>query len=127
MDKKKKSIEFEGLEDWMEQFFSDPLSSYLDEQHFRIDVFETQNEYIIEADLPNFAEKQIIIEMNKDMVKINVQKSKEVLLERTVWMPFNLLEKEAFALFEKGILEVHIMKDGNADCNEKQIPIRYKK
>jgi HSP20 family molecular chaperone IbpA len=69
MDKKKKPFEFEGLENWMEQFFSDPLSSYLDEQHFRIDVFETQNEYIVEADLPSFTEKQITIEFNQDIVK----------------------------------------------------------
>jgi spore coat protein M len=127
MDKKKKPFEFEGLENWMEQFFSDPLSSYLDEQHFRIDVFETQNEYIVEAYLPSFTEKQITIEFNQDIVKINVQKSKEEILERTVWMPFNVLEKEAYAIFEKGILEVHIMKEGKAVCNEMQIPILYKK
>ncbi len=50
--KEDKPLNLDEIEKWLENFFLDPLTSYLDETTFRIDLYETADDYIVEALLP---------------------------------------------------------------------------
>ncbi|WP_232233712.1 hypothetical protein [Bacillus sp. J33] len=43
------SFNISEMEKWMENFFLDPLTSYLDQITFRIDLYDTETEIIVEA------------------------------------------------------------------------------
>jgi len=115
MGKKKQSCpsELNGIEEWMNQFFQDPFTGFLDEYTFRVDLFETSCEYIIEAQLEKVNKNQIELKINKDCLFITIYPSKkeQEKKERSVFLPFHLEDKVIQTSYEKGILEVIILKD----------------
>jgi spore coat protein M len=121
--KSKKSVT--DFEKWLEILFADPFTDYLDETMFRVDVFETGEDYIIEAELPHYAAQQIQVKCHDNAVIIQTYEKNEVCKERTVLLPFSLADKHVSAYFEKGVLEVHISKEIIGECGEnvKYIPI----
>ncbi|WP_044894128.1 Hsp20/alpha crystallin family protein [Bacillus alveayuensis] len=122
MKSKKSVTEFEK---WLEILLADPFTDYLDETMFRVDVFETGEDYIIEAELPHYAAQQIQVKCHDHAVIIQTCEKNEVCKERTVLLPFHLADKHVSACFEKGVLEVRINKEtiGEYRDNIKYIPI----
>ncbi|HZG59392.1 MAG TPA: Hsp20/alpha crystallin family protein [Anoxybacillus sp.] len=107
MGSKKELNEFDQ---WLQILFADPFTDYLDETMFRVDVFETEEDYIIEAELPLYAIHQIQVKCHDNTAIIQAYEQKEACKERTVRLPFSLADRNVQAYFEKGILEVRISK-----------------
>ncbi|MFT4416837.1 Hsp20/alpha crystallin family protein [Fredinandcohnia humi] len=124
-----KPLPIEGLEDWMRQFFDDPFTSYLDAYQFRVDLFETQHEYIIEAELPGYQPEQVRLKVKDDTVNIQITKCNEppidnIVAERIVTLPFELERKKIEALYRNDILEIFIKKQGKRKKKKKHIRIK---
>lgn len=51
---------------WLDSLFLDPLTSFLDESIFRIDVYETESTYIIEALIEEERYHQIEVASTED-------------------------------------------------------------
>ncbi len=71
MSKKKKNCLFrvDGFEEWMDQFCS---GSYLNcnfPNYIHIDLCETEQEYILETDVPNVTEQNVFIKKDGDRPK----------------------------------------------------------
>jgi spore coat protein M len=116
--KKKKDcfLHVEGFEEWMDQFFSDPYAAYPD--GICVDLFETELEYILEADLPTSCRKNVQIEKTENGLRILVIKGPDCALERDIELPINVMFKKMAASFENGFLEIHISKTETMQTNE---------
>ncbi|MFC0274074.1 Hsp20/alpha crystallin family protein [Metabacillus herbersteinensis] len=132
MSKKKKSnpADINGIEEWMTQFFSDPFTNFLDQYTFRIDLFETSEEYIVEAELDQIKAEDITIEISDEHLKIlisrNVKSAEHDCVERSVILPFMLEQKVIKAQFENGILEIMISKEETCKRKNCKVPIQVK-
>ncbi|MCC3357377.1 Hsp20/alpha crystallin family protein [Bacillus sp. REN16] len=116
-----------GLEDWMKQFLEDPY--LLDDYQFRIDLFETQNEYIIEAELSGYQPEQIQLNVKNDTFQIKLTDcvkppNDTILTERIVTLPFELEKKKIEALFRNEILEIYIKKNSKRKKRKNKIKIK---
>uniref|UniRef100_C5D9M0 Uncharacterized protein n=1 Tax=Geobacillus sp. (strain WCH70) TaxID=471223 RepID=C5D9M0_GEOSW len=56
------------LRQWLELLCSDPYASILDETIFHVDVLETTEDYIIEAELSH-CQKENIVRVSQDFVE----------------------------------------------------------
>ncbi len=106
---------FDGneVEKWLRKLYLDPLTSYLDQTIFRIDIFETEQEYILEALLSDYQCKDISVYIEDGQIKIeavNTDLSEEGKKARTIDFPFKVIEKDVTATFSDGILEIFISK-----------------
>jgi spore coat protein M len=125
-DKDAKSNDFDKL---MEQFFLDPNTSVLDQFTFRIDVYECNEEYVVEALFNEKKPKKIKIRVNGDQLLItalvsNKHTLREVeSLERTVPFPFPINRKKITAAFSNAILEIKVSKKTDTVSSEKEIMI----
>ncbi|WP_299090732.1 Hsp20/alpha crystallin family protein [uncultured Metabacillus sp.] len=118
-----------GIEEWMTQFFIDPFTSLLDEHTFRVDLFETSEEFIIEAELREKKKENIHITAVKEKIMITVrsesdpnhneQSSEDII--RKITLPIVIEDKDIHAIFNNGILEIKIAK--NADRINKRTSI----
>ncbi|MFS0823503.1 Hsp20/alpha crystallin family protein [Bacillus sp. 1P02SD] len=120
-------LSIHGLEDWMKQFLEDPY--LLDDYQFRIDLFETQNEYIIEAELSGYTPEQIQLNVKDDSILIKVADCEKppndtILTERIVTLPFELENKKIEALFRNEILEIYIKKNSKRKKKKSKIKIK---
>lgn len=120
-------LSLNGLEDWMRQFLDDPY--LLDDYQFRIDLFETQNEYIIEAELFGYQPEQIQLNVKNDTFHIKltdceIPPNDKILTERIVTLPFELEKKIIEALFRNEILEIYIKKNGKRKKKKSKINIK---
>ncbi|MCH1625649.1 Hsp20/alpha crystallin family protein [Ferdinandcohnia quinoae] len=121
--------DIEGLEEWMKQFLDDPYTNWIDENQFRVDLFETQDEYIVEAELSGYQAQQIVITIINDTMNIQVKKineppQDEVISQRLVTLPFDLEKKKISALFRNEILEIFIKKKGKRKKKKNQVKIK---
>lgn len=121
MNEKKKAnpMNINGIEEWMTQFFIDPFTTLLDETTFRVDLFETNDEYIIEAELgENIVKEDIHIEVKREKLIISIIDNKNTQVEdenkcsRSITLPFSIENKKVVANLLNGILEVKITKKG---------------
>jgi HSP20 family molecular chaperone IbpA len=100
------------MEKWLTNLYLDPLTSFLDETTFRIDIFETDEEYIIEAMLNDYESKEISVYVRDRQIEIKAEPKKKAAKEkkaRVIDLPFKM-NKKVRASFSKGILEVYISK-----------------
>jgi HSP20 family molecular chaperone IbpA len=111
----------DALEKWLESFFLDPFSTILDQSQFRIDLYDTETEFIIEALLPNYQVNEITIFIEK--CKVNIQATKTTLLERTLTFPFPICSQKIIATFHNGIVEIFISKKIQETPISRVIPI----
>ncbi|WP_243291823.1 Hsp20/alpha crystallin family protein [Bacillus sp. FJAT-47783] len=126
MGKKKQSLpcEIKGIEEWMNQFFQDPFTSFLDDYTFRVDLFETSCEYIVEAHLEDVKREDIMIEINKDRIIIAHSNDEQNRKERSVVLPFILEDKWIDATYVSPVLEIKIKKEGTMNRTVNTIPIQ---
>lgn len=120
-------LSLNGVEDWMKQFLEDPY--LLDDYQFRIDLFETQNEYIIEAELSGYQPEQIQLNVKNDNFHIKLTDREKptidtILTERVVTLPFELEKRRIEALFQNEILEIYIKKNSKRKKNKSRIKVK---
>ena len=122
--KKKKDCfcQVEGFEQWMDQFFADPYTSFHYPESLRVDLFETEQEYILEADIPpNACQNDIMLEKTKNGLRILIQTKTGSALMRDIHLPVNIMYKRMNASFENGLLEIHISKNEMVSAKEHTI------
>jgi spore coat protein M/HSP20 family protein len=125
---KKEEFNWNGqIEEWLKDFFLDPLTTYLDETEFRMDVFETENDFIVEALLPNYIKKNIVVTVNNDYLSILASShlnSETTEKKRTIYFPFSIDTKEITAFFHHDILEIFVSKHSVCRRKDKHIFIQ---
>jgi HSP20 family molecular chaperone IbpA len=123
------SIDYNSMEKWLEIFFLDPLTSYLDHTQFRVDLFETETDLIVEAMLTNYDSSDITVYLQGNELKIKAEMpaassdSNNLPKIRTVSFPFQVTDKKVMALFHKGILEIYISKIESGPGNDRFITL----
>jgi HSP20 family molecular chaperone IbpA len=108
-------IDFDLVEKWLENYCLDPLTTQDDLTQFRIDLYETDQEWIVEALLNeyNSSEIKVFVEDNKliitaaDKSSTPTSQQKRV---RTIQFPFQVINQKVTANYINGILEVLISK-----------------
>ena len=107
-------IDYDQMEMWLKNYFLDPLTSYLDQTQFRIDLYETEKEWIVEAILSEYNSSEITVFIEKDKLTIHAAKhkpfSKKHKRSRTIDFPFLIIKQKVSAAFKNGILEIFISK-----------------
>ena len=89
------------------------------------DVYETDDEYVVELEVPGYEEKELSIEVSDHTIavkglreKVKEEKTKEFTLherlerefERRFVLPREADTEQVKAVFSKGVLEVHAQK-----------------
>jgi HSP20 family molecular chaperone IbpA len=107
-------IDFDLVEKWLENYCLDPLTTQDDLTQFRIDLYETDQEWIVEALLNEYnsseikvfiEDMQLIITAEKSSTPSNQQKR-----VRTIQFPFQVINQKVTSNYINGILEVLISK-----------------
>ena len=118
------------LEKWMEDYYLDPLSSYLDQITFRIDLYDTEAEIIVEALLTGCVSKDVTVSLKENTVIIKAVKIDETdpircgqPCMRKVKLPFSVIEKKVSADFSNEILEIVINKNEAGPGCDREISI----
>lgn len=107
-------IDFDLVERWLENYCLDPLTTQDDLTQFRIDLYETEQEWIVEALLNEYdsSEIKVFIE-EKNLIITARQPSTSPSLQnriRSINFPFHIINQKVTANFINGILEVFISK-----------------
>jgi len=116
------------------EFFSDAFNA-IDTKSFKTDVKETDENYIIESELPGLSKEDINIEITDNYLTISAQneekfeEEKENYIRRErrtgsfqrVFQIDNVKEDEIDAKYENGILEVTLLKKKNILLKRKQL------
>jgi spore coat protein M len=119
-----KKTEQNELRKWLDLLCGESFTCELDEKTFRIDVFETDAHYIIEAELPSCLKEQLTVMCETNAIIIQIHKEKALCKQRTIPLPFPLQHKQICAYFSAPTLEIHISKDESAnDTNRYAIMI----
>lgn len=108
--KRNDANDFDGMEEWLRQFFEDPFAWY--DETLPIDLYETSQQYIIEADLSSLQPTQITITLSGCEFILTV-KSSEQTLEKQMMLPFYLNDKSIETECENQILTVAVKKEMN--------------
>lgn len=102
------------MDEWLKNHFLDPLTSVLDETEFRIDVYETDKEFIVEALLANCQKSSIYLAVNKNVLTIKAMIHDSNLFEekqRSIEFPVSIDQNPIHAVFANEILEIFIQKE----------------
>ncbi|MEG7281619.1 outer spore coat protein CotM [Bacillus sp. 0909A] len=108
--KRNDANDFDGMEEWLRHFFEDPFAWY--DETLPIDLYETSQQYIIEADLSSLQPTQITITLS-GCEFILTAKSSEQTLEKQMMLPFYLNDKSIETECENQILTVAVNKEIN--------------
>jgi len=107
-------VDYAIVEKWLEDYFLDPLTSFYDQTQFQIDLFETENEWIVEAILTEFEESEIKIYIEEKTLNITAVKHPSTIHPqkriRSIEFPFQVTKQEISAVFTNGVLEIFISK-----------------
>ena len=122
MGKKKKNYLFrvDGFEEWMDQFCSDSYNSYSFPNQIHIDLCETEQEYILETDVPNVSAQNVRIQKLETGLNIYICQ-KNLPLQRTIALPATIMYKKMLACLENDYLTIHISKTEIATKHEKKV------
>jgi spore coat protein M/HSP20 family protein len=106
-------VDYDQVEMWLKNYFLDPLTSYFDQTQFRIDLYETEKEWIVEAILSDFESSEITVFIEDKRLIISALKHsspKNQKRSRVIDFPFQIHKQKVTAVFTNGILEVQISK-----------------
>ncbi|HHT7238627.1 MULTISPECIES: Hsp20/alpha crystallin family protein [Bacillus] len=125
MGKKKKDCLFhvDGFEEWMDQFCSDSCSNFSFPNQIHIDLCETEQEYILETDVPIITEQNVLIKKMETGLNICIL-HKNTSLQRIIPLPANIMYKKMLACLENGYLAIHISKNEVANTHEEKVFFR---
>jgi HSP20 family molecular chaperone IbpA len=108
-------IDFDLVEKWLENYCLDPLTTQDDLTQFRIDLYETDKEWIVEALLNEYTSSEIKVFIEDTKLVITAIKattpSNQQKRERTIQFPFEVINQKVSANYINGILEVLISKN----------------
>lgn len=121
------SFDFELVEKWLENYFLDPLTSFEDQSQFRIDLYETEREWIVEALVNDYDASEIQVYIEESKLTITASKYPPSMNQsnkvRTINFPFLVIKQDVFATFTNGILEVFISKTKNGSGKNRFITL----
>ena len=122
----------DGLSPWsdidraFEQFFNDSFLSPFFHQggSMKVDIKETDKEYIVEAEIPGVDKKDIQLELHDDLLTIQVQRNEQLDVEkdnyirkerrsssmRRSFYVENVKQEDVTAKYENGILSIVLPK-----------------
>ncbi|MCM3691274.1 Hsp20/alpha crystallin family protein [Neobacillus niacini] len=107
-------IDFDLVEKWLENYCLDPLTTQDDLTQFRIDLYETDQEWIVEALLNEYNSSEIKVFVEDNKLIITADKSSTPTSQqkrvRTIQFPFQVINQKVTANYINGILEVLISK-----------------
>jgi HSP20 family molecular chaperone IbpA len=107
-------IDFDLVERWLENYCLDPLTTQDDLTQFRIDLYETDQEWIVEALLNEYNSSEIKVFVEENKLIITADKSSTPTSQqkrvRTIQFPFQVINQKVTANYINGILEVLISK-----------------
>lgn len=107
-------IDFDLVERWLENYCLDPLTTQDDLTQFRIDLYETDQEWIVEALLNEYNSSEIKVYIEESKLVITADKpstpSNQHNRVRTIQFPFQVINQKVTAHYINGILEVLISK-----------------
>ncbi len=104
----------------------------------RLDVTETDSEYVIEAELPGVDAKDVEVDLDGDVLTIKGEKKSEHedkaegyhvversygMFERSVALPFAADADAIVASFDKGVLRITAPKPAEARSEKKKISV----
>ena len=72
---------FQALDNFERDFFSEPFGSFFDSRdltHFKTDITDEGDNFLLEADLPGFDKKDIQLNLNGDILTIQAQRQSKV-------------------------------------------------
>jgi HSP20 family molecular chaperone IbpA len=121
--KNEKPFQTDLWEKWLESFFLDPFTAILDQTQFRVELYDTQTEVIIEALLPQYLSSQIDIYLDVSSVIIKAKSSSNPTKERMITFPFRINSLKVEASFSNGILEIFISKIHQVKQMNRNIPL----
>jgi HSP20 family molecular chaperone IbpA len=121
--KNEKPFQTDLWEKWLESFFLDPFTSILDQTQFRVELYDSDTEVIIEAMLPNHRSSQIDVYLDGSNVVIKVCSSFNVSKERIITFPFNINSQKIEATFSNEMLEIIISKIHQVKQMNRKIPL----
>jgi HSP20 family molecular chaperone IbpA len=121
--KNEKPFQTDLWEKWLESFFLDPFTSNLDQTQFRVELYDSDTEVIIEAMLPNHRSSQIDVYLDGSNVVIKVCSSFNVSKERIITFPFNINSQKIEATFSNEMLEIIISKIHQVKQMNRKIPL----
>jgi hypothetical protein len=88
-------------------FYLDPFTTYLDEIEFRVDLFEVDEGYLIEAERKQTPRGNICIEIKDDYCAIALYQSVGI-KQRKILFPFRLEELAIHAELEEELIQIYI-------------------
>jgi HSP20 family molecular chaperone IbpA len=106
--KEEKLLELDGVEEWMTQFVIDPFFDG-NTDGIKMDLFETESSYIIEAIVPGYKRDDVIIEVVTDGIHIRLTRE-SIETRRFINLPFSLCKRRITATHVHDILEIVIHK-----------------
>ena len=109
-----KTFDSREMEEWLDSFFLDPLTTYLDNTIFRIDLYDSEKAFIVEALLPNVKREQIEIVISDHLLQIKVKENLEKgvkMKKREIYFPMSLTDLKMEISFCHEILEIKICKN----------------
>ncbi|RLQ96173.1 hypothetical protein [Falsibacillus albus] len=98
------------LEKCLEQMFLDPLTSLLDYTQFRVDVFETGEEIIVEALFQDSHFQEIILARKDECLEIEIVLDDQSKRKRDISFPFSLQFIPFETFWDDRRLEVRMKK-----------------
>ncbi|WP_286232022.1 Hsp20/alpha crystallin family protein [Neobacillus mesonae] len=122
MDKKNinhnHSPDFDSMDQWLRDYFLDPKTEHDDHTLFKIDIYETDDHWIVEAVLKDYVSSEIKVRIEDTDLLITAQKHASLTSpfpkkERTIQFPFKIIHHCVTAFFQNGILEIFLSKTQN--------------
>lgn len=121
--KNEKPFQSDLWEKWLESFFLDPFTAILDQSQFRVELYDSDTEVIIEAILPNYLTAQVSVYLDDSSVVIKVNSSSKHSKERILTFPFLINSQKVEASYSNGILEIIISKNHHVKQINRMIPL----
>lgn len=125
MASSKRNSDSESIDKWLEMLFLDPLTSFLDETAFRLDIFESANQFIIEVDIPENSSK-LTVWIKENTIIISVDCEGKLRTRQVDW-PFDVRENDVVANVTDQILEIIIVKEKTLAPLDRHIDIELKR
>lgn len=142
-DKLPKLFQDPTIQNWMntfDDFFKEPFANLLPAQSFRVDLYETDDAFIVEAELPGVKKDQIKVEPLGDGLRISIEsksyeeerndKQKFYKQERSytsssriIKLPYHFSMENVKGKYANGILEIKIPKDDRIQEDTSFLPI----
>ena len=106
--KRNDANDFDSMDEWLLQFFEDPFAWY--DETLPIDLYETSQQYIIEADLTFLPPTQVTVTLSGCEVILTVKSSGQT-FEKQMMLPFYFNDKNIQVECENQILTVAVNKE----------------